>query len=90
MSGENKERWRELCEQVAVEQDPKKLVELTPFGCHATRIELDFKLTHYSFLKQVVTERRTVQAPVQRDAPDLVQSYNCSSRLVVVLRSSSN
>ena len=29
MIGENKERWRELCEQVAVEQDPKKLVELT-------------------------------------------------------------
>jgi hypothetical protein len=29
MVGENKERWRELCEQVAVEQDPKKLVELT-------------------------------------------------------------
>jgi hypothetical protein len=25
----NEERWRELCEQVAVEQDPKKLVELT-------------------------------------------------------------
>jgi hypothetical protein len=29
MIGQNKERWRELCEQVAVEQDPKKLVELT-------------------------------------------------------------
>jgi len=29
MIGKNKERWRELCEQVAVEQDPKKLVELT-------------------------------------------------------------
>jgi hypothetical protein len=28
MIGQNKERWRELCEQVAVEQDPKKLVEL--------------------------------------------------------------
>jgi hypothetical protein len=26
---ENKERWRELCEQAAVEQDPKKLLELT-------------------------------------------------------------
>ena len=29
MIGLNKERWRELCEQVAVEQDPKKLIELT-------------------------------------------------------------
>ena len=29
MIGQNKERWRELCQQVAVEQDPKKLVELT-------------------------------------------------------------
>jgi hypothetical protein len=29
MIGQNEERWRELCEQVAVEQDPKKLVELT-------------------------------------------------------------
>jgi hypothetical protein len=29
MVGLNEERWRELCEQVAVEQDPKKLVELT-------------------------------------------------------------
>jgi hypothetical protein len=29
MIGQNKERWRDLCEQVAVEQDPKKLVELT-------------------------------------------------------------
>ena len=27
MIGQNKERWRELCEQVEVEQDPKKLVE---------------------------------------------------------------
>lgn len=26
---QNEERWREVCEQVAVEQDPKKLVELT-------------------------------------------------------------
>ncbi len=25
----NEERWRELCEQAAAEQDPKKLVELT-------------------------------------------------------------
>jgi hypothetical protein len=29
MIGLNEERWRELCEQVAVEQDPKKLVDLT-------------------------------------------------------------
>jgi hypothetical protein len=29
MIGKNEERWREVCEQVAVEQDPKKLVELT-------------------------------------------------------------
>ncbi len=29
MVGQNKERWRELCEQVEGEQDPKKLVELT-------------------------------------------------------------
>jgi hypothetical protein len=29
MIGLNEERWRELCEQVAVEQDSKKLVELT-------------------------------------------------------------
>ncbi len=29
MIGLNEERWREVCEQVAVEQDPKKLVELT-------------------------------------------------------------
>jgi hypothetical protein len=29
MIGENKERWRELCERAAIEQDPKKLVELT-------------------------------------------------------------
>jgi hypothetical protein len=27
MIGQNKERWHELCEQVAVEQDPQKLVE---------------------------------------------------------------
>jgi hypothetical protein len=26
--GKNKERWRELCEQAAVEQDPEKLLEL--------------------------------------------------------------
>ena len=26
---ENKERWKVLCEQAAVEQDPKKLLELT-------------------------------------------------------------
>ena len=29
MQGANKERWRELCEQAAVEQDPKRLLELT-------------------------------------------------------------
>jgi hypothetical protein len=29
MIGQYEERWREVCEQVAVEQDPKKLVELT-------------------------------------------------------------
>jgi hypothetical protein len=29
MIGQNKERWLEVCEQAAVEQDPKKLVELT-------------------------------------------------------------
>jgi hypothetical protein len=29
MQGQNKERWKELCEQAAVEQDPKKLLELT-------------------------------------------------------------
>ena len=26
--GQNKERWLELCEQAAVEQDPKKLTNL--------------------------------------------------------------
>jgi hypothetical protein len=26
--GENKERWKQLCEQAANEQDPAKLVEL--------------------------------------------------------------
>jgi hypothetical protein len=29
MQGENSERWRKLCEQAAVEQDPEKLLELT-------------------------------------------------------------
>jgi hypothetical protein len=29
MVGLNEERWREVCQQVAVEQEPKKLVELT-------------------------------------------------------------
>ena len=29
MQGPNKERWRILCEQAAVEKDPKKLLELT-------------------------------------------------------------
>jgi len=28
MIGENRERWRELCEQAAIEQDPQKLLEL--------------------------------------------------------------
>jgi hypothetical protein len=28
MQGKNEERWRTLCEQAAVEQDPKKLGEL--------------------------------------------------------------
>jgi hypothetical protein len=29
MIGNKKERWLELCEQAAVEQDPEKLLELT-------------------------------------------------------------
>lgn len=29
MQGENRERWMELCELAAVEQDSKKLIELT-------------------------------------------------------------
>ena len=29
MQGQNKEHWRELCERVIVEQDSKKLLELT-------------------------------------------------------------
>jgi hypothetical protein len=28
MQGQKKERWLELCEQVADEQDPKKVMEL--------------------------------------------------------------
>jgi len=28
MKGETCERWRKLCEQAAVEQDPEKLLEL--------------------------------------------------------------
>ena len=28
MQGEQKERWKVLCEQVVVEQDPEKLMEL--------------------------------------------------------------
>jgi len=28
MQGANQERWRELCEQASVEQDPDKLLEL--------------------------------------------------------------
>ena len=29
MQGTNKERWKELCEQAAREQDAEKLIELT-------------------------------------------------------------
>jgi hypothetical protein len=29
MQGANKELWKRLCEQAAVEQDPQKLLELT-------------------------------------------------------------
>jgi hypothetical protein len=29
MQGENKERWKLLCEQAAVERDPQRLLELT-------------------------------------------------------------
>jgi hypothetical protein len=28
MKGETGERWRQLCEQAAVEQDPERLMEL--------------------------------------------------------------
>ena len=28
MQGENGKKWRKLCEQAAVEQDPQKLLEL--------------------------------------------------------------
>jgi len=28
MQGEKGERWRKLCEQAAIEQDPQKLMEL--------------------------------------------------------------
>ena len=28
MNSDSKERWMQLCEQAAVEQDPKKLLEL--------------------------------------------------------------
>lgn len=28
MLGKNRERWRELCEQAAVEQDPQRMLEL--------------------------------------------------------------
>jgi len=30
MKGETGERWKQLCEQAAVEQDPEKLLRLTP------------------------------------------------------------
>ncbi len=29
MQGETGERWRKLCEQAAIEQDPERLLELT-------------------------------------------------------------
>jgi hypothetical protein len=29
MQGQTREKWRELCAQAAIEQDPKKLLELT-------------------------------------------------------------
>jgi hypothetical protein len=29
MQGETGERWRKLCEQAAIEQDPQKLLQLT-------------------------------------------------------------
>lgn len=29
MDGEERDRWKQLCEQAANEQDPKKLLELT-------------------------------------------------------------
>ena len=29
MQGKNKERWEELCEHAAIEQDPEKLLALT-------------------------------------------------------------
>ena len=29
MKGQTGERWRQLCEQAAVEQDPEKLLQLT-------------------------------------------------------------
>ncbi len=29
MTGENGERWKELCALAAIEQDPQKLIELT-------------------------------------------------------------
>jgi hypothetical protein len=28
MIGQNKQRWREVCEQAAIEEDPKKLTDL--------------------------------------------------------------
>jgi hypothetical protein len=33
MKGKTKERWLELCEQAAVEQDPKKLMALVKEIC---------------------------------------------------------
>jgi recombinational DNA repair protein RecT len=29
MQGPTKERWKELCKEAAIEQDPRKLLELT-------------------------------------------------------------
>lgn len=29
MQGEDNDRWRKLCEQAAVEQDPERLLQLT-------------------------------------------------------------
>ena len=57
MIGQNEERWREVCEQVAVEQDPKKLVELT------TEI---YRLLEE---KRRRLQRKLMDAPLPRVAP---------------------
>jgi len=42
--GKNKERWKELCEQAALEQDPAKLIQLVKEirdlleDCHEKRV----------------------------------------------------